>query len=76
MSATLEAELSKLSVEQKLQLIDRLWADVEKSGLPAGIWSEDDAGLEAELQRRLREAKAHPEQWLTLEEFKRSLGDK
>ena len=76
MTATLETEIAKLTVEQKLGLIDLLWADLEASGLPPGILCEDDPNLEAVLEQRLRETKEHPEQWLTLEQFKASFGDK
>ena len=76
MTATLQSEIAKLSPEQKLDLIDQLWADLELSGPPAGILSEDDPKLEAILEQRLAESQAHPEKWLTLEQFKASFGDK
>lgn len=76
MTAILESELSRLSVEEKLKLIERLWADVEPLELPPGILSENDPKLEAELHRRLQYAKAHPETLMTLEQFKKSFGDK
>jgi len=76
MNATLETEIAKLTAEQKLRLIERLWADLEVTDPPPGILNEDDPNLEAELERRLQEAKAHPDQWMTLERFKASFGDK
>lgn len=76
MNAALETEIAKLNDEQKLQLIDRLWMDLERDGPPAGILCEDDPQLEAELEKRLNSALADPKQWLTLEQFKAAVGDK
>ncbi len=76
MTALLETEITKLTSAQKLELIDRLWADLEASGLPPGILCEGDPDLEAKLELRLREAKEDPGQCLTLEQFKASFGDK
>ena len=76
MTATLETEIAKLNDEQKLELIERLRMELEHSGPPVGILSEDDPRLEAELEKRLNSALTNPEQWLTLEQFKAAAGDK
>lgn len=76
MNATLDSEIAKLNDAQKIGLIDRLWHELEASGPPPGLLNEDDPRLEAELERRLAEAQSQPEQWLTLEQFKATFGDK
>ena len=73
-------EFRKLSLDQKLRIERKLQAaiaiDIAALGCPPGIMREDSPNLEAELDRRLREAQSHPEQWLTLEQFKRSVTSK
>ncbi|MBI5770718.1 MAG: hypothetical protein HZA93_23275 [Verrucomicrobia bacterium] len=68
MATVLEKEISRLTKRQKLVLADRLLADAGLHAKPPGIMSENDPGLEAELNRRL--ADRRPGAWLTLEEFR------
>ena len=74
MKAKLKAEIAKLTLTEKMRLADRLEAQIRDEiaalGCPPGIMSEDAPGLEAELKRRLKDANAHPEMWLTLEQFR------
>lgn len=76
MTATLKAELKKLTLVEKLALAEEIHAEIAALGKPPGILSEDDPELDAELERRWREVQEHPERLLTLEEFKASFGDK
>ena len=64
-------EIRKLRLEKKLSAA--IAADIAALGCPPGIMSEDDPNLEAELDRRWRSAKDHPEQWLTLEQLIRNV---
>jgi hypothetical protein len=76
MNATLESEIAKLTSEQKLTLIDRLWTDLDGDSPPPGVLSDDDPQLVAKVEKRLDEALADPAQRLTVAEFKASFGDR
>ena len=75
MNATLETEIAKLTSDKKLNLIDRLWTDLDRDVAPPGILSDDDPQLEAKLEKRLDEVLVDPAQRLTLAQFKASFGD-
>ena len=70
--STLKAEISKLTLTQKMKLADALDAEIrteiEAMGCPPGIMHEDDPRLPAELARRMQDAKK-PAQWLTLDQL-------
>jgi putative addiction module component (TIGR02574 family) len=76
MNATLETEIAKLTSDQKLNLIDRLWTDLDRHGPPRGVLSDEDPQLLAKLEKRVDEALADPTQRLTLAQFKASFGDR
>ena len=76
MNAALETEIAKLTSDQKLNLIDRLWTDLDRHGPPLGVLSDDDPQLAAKLEKRLDEALTDPAQRLTLAQFKASFGDR
>jgi hypothetical protein len=76
MNATLETEIAKLTTDQKLNLIDRLWTDLDRDGPPPGLLSDDDPQLDAKLEKRLDEVLADPAQRMTLAQFKASFGDR
>ena len=76
MTATLKAELAKLTLVEKRALVDQIEEEIAALGRSPGLLSEDDPNLEAELDRRWEEIQAHPERSMTLGEFKASFGDK
>jgi len=76
MNATIETEIAKLTSDQKLNLIDRLWTDLDRHGPPHGVLSDEDPQLLAKLETRVDEALADPAQRLTLAQFKASFGDR
>ena len=57
-------DIAKLSVDERFDLIERLWDSFEPEGLPT---MTDE--LVQELDRRLAEHKAHPEQARTWDEI-------
>lgn len=63
MSVNLE-ELRKLSIAEKLRIVEQLWDDIGSSGEPFPLhqWQKDEA------QRRAAELEANPEMALTREE--------
>lgn len=69
MNATLKAELAKLTLVEKLALVDEIEAEIATLGCPPGIMSEDDPQLEAELERRWQELRQNPESGVNLEEL-------
>jgi len=76
MNSTLKAEISKLTLPEKIALVEEIEAEITALGSPPGMLHEDDPNLEAELDRRWEYAKRHPETIMTLGEFKASFGDK
>jgi putative addiction module component (TIGR02574 family) len=54
-----------LSVEEKLELVGRLWDDIVATVPPGGLLS--DAQRE-ELRRRVADAQAHPEDYVAWED--------
>jgi hypothetical protein len=76
MTRSLKSELKKLTLVEKLALLDQIEGEVAALGCPPGVMSEDDPKLGAELDRRWREIQHYPERLMTLSEFKASFGDK
>lgn len=76
MNSTLKAEIAKLTLVEKIALVNEIEAEIMALGSPTGLLNEEDPGLEAELNRRWEEMKRHPERNMSLEEFKASFGDK
>ena len=68
MNAILKS-LNHLSVEEKLQLVEDLWDDIDKELMPP----MSDA-LKAELDRRAAWADAHPGSGTSLQDIALSLG--
>ena len=68
-SATDTNSLRKLSVEQRLELMDRIWATLveEDADLPV------DPEVLAEMRRRADELRAHPERGISHEEMMKRL---
>lgn len=60
-------EMARLSAEQKADLIDRLWASWDKESLALS------GAQRAELDRRMAEFQANPDDELTWEELKQQL---
>ncbi len=50
--------LDRLSIEEKLEVVGQLWDDIVAAAPPGGLLSEAQRD---ELQRRVAEAEAHPE---------------
>lgn len=69
MNATLKAELAKLTLVEKLALVDEIEAEIAALGCPPGVMSEEDPKLEAELERRWQELRQNPEGGINLEEL-------
>ena len=66
MAVSLESlGLDRLSVDEKLELVGRLWDDIVASLPPGGLLS--DAQRE-ELRRRVADAEAHPEDYVAWED--------
>ena len=66
MSATLEKEIATLSLDEKRQLIDKLWQQIEPT--------DDDyiaPELLKELERRADAYEANPVGGMTLEQFEK-----
>ena len=57
--------LDGLSVEEKLELVGQLWEDILKSSPPGGLLTE---AQREELRRRVADAAANPNDWVTWEE--------
>lgn len=68
MSAVVDiAAIKKLSVEERLKLIELIWDTIESQApaIPREILDE--------MERRAAEARAHPEGGMTLDEFESRL---
>lgn len=63
MNAALEAELTHLSNEEKLELVGKLWSMIEADALPV------PPEVIAELDRRRAKLEGNPESALTLDEL-------
>ena len=78
--SALIAEISKLTLGQKLRLEKKLAAaiatDIDALGCPPSVMHGGDPNLEAELDRRWRDAKDHPERLLTLDQLMRNVSRK
>lgn len=69
-SATLRAELLRLSEPERWEMLDAL---VESLPRPAGIMCEDDPGLVGELDRRRAEHESGMDPGIPADEFFRKL---
>ena len=63
-------EIRRLSVEEKLDLMDLLWEEL--AARPELLPVDDET--RAELERRLAEYQANPQEGMTLEEIRAKLG--
>lgn len=67
MSATIQAlEIDKLSVDERLELIDALWESITDRDALFELTEEE----KQELDRRVADAEAHPETSMTWEEVR------
>ena len=67
MSATIQAlEIDKLSVDERLELIDALWESITDRDALFELTEEE----KQELDRRVADAEAHPETGMTWEEVR------
>ncbi|AMV19539.1 addiction module protein [Planctomyces sp. SH-PL14] len=66
MPISLETLLSRLSTAERLELIDRLWAEIEEESLPSLL----SAQQQADLLARRADHEAHPDQVLSWETVK------
>jgi putative addiction module component (TIGR02574 family) len=55
----------RLTVEEKLELVGRLWDDIVATVPPGGLLSD---GQREELRRRVADAEAHPDDWVAWED--------
>lgn len=62
----------QLSIAAKLRLVGEIWNDIAASNEPFPIEEWD----RMELERRVAESEAHPEELLTLEEMWRRVDEK
>ncbi len=69
MSLTLDIPIDHLTVDQRLELMDRLWTSIQPDAESAEWpdWHPD------EVERRIAEADAHPEASIPLEDLRRDL---
>jgi putative addiction module component (TIGR02574 family) len=62
------AELKKLPISKKLEIIDELWASIPEKDIPI------EPGQVAEARKRLEELKANPAMGLSYAQLKARLG--
>ena len=66
MAISLEAlGLNRLSLEEKLELVSRLWDEIVVSGPPGGLLSDVQR---EELRRRVVDAQTHPDDYVAWED--------
>jgi putative addiction module component (TIGR02574 family) len=57
--------LDRLSVDEKLELVGRLWDDIVAAVPPGGLLTD---AQRTELRRRVADAQAHPDDFVPWEE--------
>jgi putative addiction module component (TIGR02574 family) len=64
-----QAEIEKMTVPQRMEAIDRLWASIVESGedIPSPDWHREI------LEERMQEIKSGKAEWMTLEELRAAL---
>jgi putative addiction module component (TIGR02574 family) len=62
--AELKQEIQKLPFAERVELLEELWHEAEAEHPELSEWQKDL------LDRRLRDAEAHPEDWVSWEDAK------